>query len=86
MNMFKKEEFKLKPSPKKRQLGWLWHREVRVTTKPIWISSLTARTRGGRQGKDMITDSKYISQVNTREGAEVFKLKDDVGTRTNDYK
>lgn len=37
-------------------------------------------------GKDMIADSKYMSQVNTREGAEVFKLKDDVGTRTDDYK
>lgn len=34
----------------------------------------------------MIADSNYISQVNTREGAEVFKLKDDVGTRTDDYK
>lgn len=34
----------------------------------------------------MIADSKYISQVNTREGAKVFKLKDDVGTRTDDYK
>lgn len=57
-----------------------------VTTKPIWASSITARAGGGRQGKDMTAASKYISQVNIREGAEVFKLKDGVGTRTNDYK
>jgi len=57
-----------------------------VTAKPIWVPSTTAGTEGGRQGKDMVADSKYINQVNIREGAEVFKLKDDVGTRTDEYK
>lgn len=57
-----------------------------VTAKPIWVSFLTGRVGGGGQGNDTTADSKYTSQVNTREGAEVFKLKDDVGTRTDDYK
>lgn len=57
-----------------------------VTAKPIWVSFLTGRVGGGGQGNDTIADSKYIHQVNTREGAEVFKLKDDAGTRTDDNK
>lgn len=57
-----------------------------VTAKPIWVSFLTGGIGGGGQGNDTIADSKYICQVNTREGAEVFKLKDDAGTRTDDYK
>lgn len=37
------------------------------------------------KGREMIQlQTKYISQVNTSEGAEVFKLKDDVGTRKDD--
>lgn len=30
--------------------------EPGVTTKPMWVSSLTARAGGGRQGKAVITD------------------------------
>ena len=85
--MLKKEEFKLKRLQKNGNLDGYGTGDPGVTAKPICVSSITARTGGGRlEGKDMIADSKYISQVNTREGAKVFKLKDDVGTRTDDYK
>lgn len=60
--------------------------EPGATAKPVWVLCITTGTGGGRQGKDVTADANYISQVNTREGAEVFKLKDDVGTRTDDYK
>lgn len=83
LNMFKTEKFKLQP--RILATGWPQCKEAWGYCKASY-SFLTGRVGGGGQGNDKIADSKYIRQVNTRGGAEVFKLKDDAGTRTDDYK
>lgn len=76
----------MEPMAKKCQLGWPWHRGGWGYYKAYLAFICHSKDGRGKAGNRFGSRSKYISQVNAREGAEVFKLKDDIGTRTNDYK
>ncbi|CAM5111945.1 unnamed protein product [Natator depressus] len=82
--MFKKDEFKLEQVQRRatRMIREIENLSYERRLKELGLFSLTKRRLRG----DMIALYKYIRGINTREGEELFKLSNNVDTRTNGYK
>ncbi|CAM5141001.1 unnamed protein product [Natator depressus] len=82
--MFKKDEFKLEQVQRRatRMIRGMENLSYERRLGELGLFSLTKR----RLREDMIALYKYIRGINTREGEELFKLSNNVDTRTNGYK
>ncbi|CAM5120564.1 unnamed protein product [Natator depressus] len=82
--MFKKDEFKLEQVQRRaiRMIRGMENLSYERRLKDLGLFSRTKRRLRG----DMIALYKYIREINTGEGEELFKLSTNVDTRTNGYK
>ncbi|CAM4504902.1 unnamed protein product [Lepidochelys kempii] len=82
--MFKKDEFKLEQVQRRatRMIRGMENVSYEGRLKELGLFSLNKRRLRG----DMIALYKYIRGINTGEGEELFKLSNNVDTRTNGYK